>query len=121
MNPGEPVHGERIVDGNASAGLDLALYISGSETVRELAANEYLVVTDVYIQIEDGGDFTLSSSTAAAGKYIAHGNLAAGGGVVIHFSNPFVCQLEEVPKFIGSATNRSTCIIEGYIVKVGTL
>ncbi len=121
MNKGEPVHGESITDGNASAGLDLTLYISGSETERELAANEFLVITDVYIQIEDGGDFTLSSSTAAAGKYIAHGNLAANGGIARHYSNPFVCQLEEVPKFIGAAANRSSCIIEGYITRVGTL
>jgi len=114
---GEAVHGERIVDGDASAPTNLTLYISGSETTRALADDEFLNITDVFILIEDGGDFTLSAGAAAAGKYIAHGDAAANGGVDKHYNRPFVCPKGDTPEFIGAAANRSTCLIEGFITK----
>jgi len=58
---GDRVHGEAITDGNASGGIAVVLYISGSTTVRTLADTEFLSVTDIKIMSEDGGDVSLVS------------------------------------------------------------
>lgn len=117
MNPGEPVHGELVTDGDASGLTVLILYTSGSVTVRTLAVDEFLTVTDLCIILEDGGDFSLVADSAAAGKYIAHGNAAANGGLARSFNTPYVCPEGVTPKFSGAAANRSVCTIEGYITK----
>ncbi len=117
---GEPVHGERIVDGNAATLTALKLYTSGSENERELEDTEYLAITDILIQLEDAADFSLVAGAAQASQYIVWGNLAANGGVERHYRYPYVCPLTDSPKFAGAAANRSSCIIEGYITKQGT-
>lgn len=117
MNQGEPVHGELITDGNASSLTVLVLYQSGSVTVRTLAADEFFTITDVLIILEDGGDFSLVADSAAAGRYIAHGNAAANGGLSRQLSNPYVCPKGVTPKFSGAAANRSVCTVEGFITK----
>lgn len=117
MDRGEPIHGERIVDGDASTLTVLTLYKSGTVTVRVLAVDEWLVITDYQIQLESGGDYSLLANSAAGGRYIAHGNAAANGGIAMSLVSPYVCPKGVVPKFAGANANRSTCIVEGYIVK----
>jgi len=114
---GQPFHAERIVDGDASTLTALTLFKSGNagDDTFELAANQHLVVTDVYIQTEAGGDFALVADSAAAGRYIAFGNVAANGGVVMHLNTPYTCPKGVTPKFQGPTTNRTACIVHGWV------
>lgn len=116
---GDPVHGELITDGDASTATVLVLYKSGTTTVRTLAADEFLSITDVLIVSEDGGDISLlAGSAGAAGKYIVHGNFAANGGVDKSFSTPYTCPIGVTPYFKGAAANLDVCVIEGFITKI---
>lgn len=112
---GEPVHAERVVEDDASELTALTIYPSGSVTARSLGANEFFHVTDISIILEAGGDFSLVADEAAAGKYIRHGNVAANGGVEAHLITPYACPKGLVPKFVGPATGRSVCLVEGFI------
>lgn len=114
---GDPIHGERIVDGNAATLTALTLYKSGSETEHELLDTEYLCITDILINLEDAGDYSLVAGQAQASQYIVWGGLAAGGVLVRHYINPYVCPKTDTPKFSGAGANRSSCIIEGYVAK----
>ena len=113
---GYNIHGERIVDGNASALTVLTLYEAGSPaTTRALLATEVLHITDVVIILETAGDAILVADAAAAGEYIVNAGLAAGVPLVIPFNNPYICSKATIPKFAGSASNKSMCIIQGFI------
>ena len=119
MRRGEEVHGELITDGDASTPTVLVLYKSGTTTVRALAATEYLNITDLTIISETGGDFALiAGAVAAAGLYIAYGALAANGGLDKAYVTPYTCPIGVTPYFTGAGTNRSTCIIEGFLTSV---
>jgi len=109
------VHGESITDGNASGGIAVTLYESGSTTVRTLGAKEVLHVTDVRIQLESDYPASLVSDSKAAGRYLVHGRMSAKGGVIIHFSKPYVCPPGTGLKFYGADNNLNTCLIEGFI------
>ena len=110
------VHGERIVDGNAATLTALDLYQAGSVTaIASLGAKQFLYITDITICIETAADFSLVADSAAAGRYIAHGALPNTGTLRIHFKTPYCCPAGVIPKFAGSASNRSICIIEGFI------
>lgn len=123
MNVGKHVHGERVVDGDATALTALTLYESGSgngtvaPTTYTLDEDHFLVITDVYINDQTGGDFALVADSEAAGRYIAHGNIAANGVVSLSFNYPYACPRGVVPKFAGSQADRSICLIEGYVQK----
>lgn len=113
---GEVIHGELVNDGNATTPAVLVLYTSGSATARTLASTEVLHITGVYISSETGGDYALiAGATAAAGKYILFGSLAATGIVVREYTQPFTCPPGVVPYFTGAGSNRNVCLIEGYI------
>lgn len=111
------VHGERIVDGDASALTVLTLYNSGSVTARTLLATEILHITDVVLSDEENADVQLVADSAAAGRYIVFTKIAAGGSIVIHFNTPYACPKGVVPKFAGGNGQgaRSMCIIQGFI------
>ncbi len=109
------VHGESITDGSSAAGIPVILYNKGSAAVRTLASTEVLHVVDVYVQIEDGGDFVVYNDTNAVGKVMFTGNLAANGGLLHKYGSPFICLPGKVPTLIGSSTNRNTLIISGFI------
>lgn len=124
---GNPIHGERIVDGDASVLTALTLFRSGGFTAdtppvaveRTLAAKEYLIIARVTILCETGGDVALvAGAVAAAGKYIVEGNLIPRGGITKDYGDyPYVCPVGVVPYFSGPASNKTTCIIEGYIAQ----
>lgn len=114
---GRPVHLERVVDGDASTLTALAIYPAGSTTAYTLGSGEVLHITDVFIMLESGGDFSLVANEAAAGKYIAHGNAAPNGGVVMSKRTSFTCAPGVTPKFSGATTNRSVCLCEGSILE----
>lgn len=114
---GEPVHGESITDGDASGGIAIVLYTPGTVTVRNLAADEVLWVTDVQIVTQDGGDIWLCADGKVAGEYVAHGVFAALGGIVTHFEQPRACAPGTGLVFFGVAANIDSCIIEGFITK----
>lgn len=110
------VHGESITDGNASGGVAVTLYNSSSpNTVRTLLAGEVLHVTDVQIYCETGGDIWLVADSKAAGRYVAHAAVDAKGGMVLHFSKPFICPAGTGLKLYGAATNLNICLVEGFI------
>jgi len=118
MQRGEPFHGERIVDGDASTLTALLLYKAGSTTAFTLASNERLSITRVTIMNETGGDTALLADSAAAGKYIFEGSLFAQGGIDKDYSDfPYVCTKGVTPKFKGATTNKSTCIVEGFVTR----
>lgn len=115
---GEPVHGERIVDGDSSALTVLALYKDGTTTVRTLAADEHLYITDVIISLETAADFSLVADSGAGGRYIVWGTSSVHyRTIVIQFRTPYCCPKGVVPKFSGAGTNRSACLIQGFITK----
>ncbi len=109
------VHGESITDGSSAAGIPVILYNKGSATVRILASTEVLHVTDIYVQVEDGGNFVVYNGSNVAGKVLFTGNLQANGGILHAYSMPFICLPGQVPTLIGSSTNRNTLIIAGFI------
>lgn len=110
------VHLERIVDGDASTLTVMKMYDAGSpDTERELGAKERLHITDVLIILETAGDAILVADAAAAGEYIVSAGMAAGVPLVIHFNSPYICTADTIPKFAGSASNRSMCIVQGFI------
>jgi len=110
------VHAERIVDGDATTLTVLSLYDAGSpDTARALTAKERLHITDVLIVLETAGDAVLVADAAAAGKYIVSAGLASGVPMVVHFNSPYICAAGTIPKFSGSSTNKSMCVVQGFI------
>jgi hypothetical protein len=109
-------HAERIVDGDASTLTALTLYRSGSTATFTIDENFHLVITDIFINTEDAGDFALLADGAAGGEYVVEGGSAAGMVLDRHLCTPYVCAQGIVPKFSGPGANKSTCIIEGYII-----
>jgi len=125
MSVGEPIHGERVIDGAANTATALTLFKSGDFDVdgnaveRELASNEYLNITDVVIIDEEAVDVMLVADAAAAGKYIIFTKSVIGIPIVVNFRRPYVCPKGVVPKFTGGsgAAARSMCVIQGFITK----
>ncbi len=109
------VHGESITDGDSSSGVAVILYDSGSVEVRALKSTEVLHITDMQIYNETGGDTWLVVDAKEAGRYIVFASFDAKGGIVHHFSKPFVCPKGVVPKLFGAASNINSCLIEGFI------
>lgn len=120
---GEPVHGEAILDGDASGGIAVVLYepsnfsAAGAAVVRTLQDGERLYVTDVQIANEAGGDTWLCADDKVAGEYVSHANLAANGGIVVHFEQPRACAPATGLTFFGGAQGLNACIIEGFVTQ----
>lgn len=117
---GESVHGERFIDGDASALTVLTLYKDGTTTVRALAADEFLYITDIRITMEFSGDYALVADSEAGGRYIAWGHNDASVveiPTVLHFITPYCCPKGVIPKFSGSTQDRNFCMIQGFITK----
>lgn len=113
---GYQVHGERVLDGDASTLTVLTLYEAGSTKARSLATTEFLHITDVIISDEENADVQLVADSAAGGRYIVSTKIAAGGLVHIAFKNPYICPKGVVPKFAGgSGATKSMCVIQGFI------
>jgi len=113
---GHKIHGERIVDGDASTPNAITLYISGSTVARTLGSTEFLVITDLTIHTEAGGDLSLAADDdSVAGETIQRGVFAAKGGIDKTYRAPFRCPKGVVPKFKGASSDVSICIVEGYI------
>lgn len=117
MSASDEVHGEAILDGDASAGIAVILYEKGSVTVRSLQTGEFLHVTDFQIYTETGGDISLAADSKAAGRYLMHGTLDAKGGAIVHLSRPYICPRGTGLKLFGATTNINSAIIEGFIRK----
>ncbi|MCK5608610.1 hypothetical protein KAR91_42400 [Candidatus Pacearchaeota archaeon] len=113
------VRGERVIDGDASALAALTLYDAGSpDTVRTLAANERIHITDVYIGFINKGmasDVELVVDSAAGSRYIVGGQISSGRHLSIHFKTPYICDAGMVPKFAGAAWSKTTCVIHGFV------
>lgn len=111
------VHGERVVDGDASTLTVLTLYNAGSTTTRTLKSTEVLHITDVIIIDEEAVDVQLVADSAAGGRYIVQTKSAVSIPIVIPFRTPYICPKGVVPKFAGGsgAAARSMCIIQGFI------
>ena len=115
MFPGEAIRGGRVVDGDASTLTAITLYPAGSLTARALASSEFLNITSLHIMVETAGDVLLQATADLA---IVDAGLPETGGLTHQFDPPFVCPKGLVPKFSWPASNKSSCIITGYITKV---
>lgn len=111
------IHGERVIDGDASTLTVLTLYEAGSTTTRSLGAKEVLHITDLIIIDEEAADVQLVADSAAGGRYIVSTKTAVSIPIVIHFNTPYICPRGVVPKFAGGSggTARSMCVIQGFI------
>ena len=109
------VHGEAIIDGDASGGIAVILYDKGSVNVRTLKAGEFLYVTDIQLLSETGADLWLVADSKAAGRYVAHGTVDAKGGIILHLNSPYCCSRGIGLKFYGAGDNINSCVIEGFI------
>ena len=113
------VRGERVLDGDASTLVALTLYDAGSpNTVRILAANERIHITDVFIGFYNKGfaaDVELVVDSAAGGRYIVGGQISSGRPLSIHFKSPYICDAGMVPKFKGASWSKTTCTIHGFV------
>ena len=112
---GFSIHGESITDGEASGGIAVTLYESGSVEARTLATKEVLHITDIQIACETGADVWLTADGKVEGEYVWHGTMDAKDFVSIHFSKPFVCAPGTGLTFYGAATNINSCLVEGFI------
>lgn len=115
MQRGIEVHGE-VSSADASAGVALTLYESGSTTARTLKATETLVLTDVLLVSATGGDVKLVADTDAAGRRIVKGTVAANGGISMSLYTPHYCPVGVVPKVIAPA-GQVDCCVQGFIVQ----
>lgn len=110
------IHGERIVDGDASTLTALVLYDMGSPNeIRTLGSGERLHITDVIIITETAGDVQLLADSAAVGRYLVDTKSAAGVPIILPFIKPYVCPAGVTPKFKGVSSNRNMCVIHGFI------
>lgn len=114
---GYSIHGEAIIDGDASGGITVLFYESGSVVARTLGAAEVLHVSDAALTSETGGDLWLCADGKVAGEYVAHGTVDAKGGIILHLRKPFVCAPGTGLTFFGAATNINSCIVEGWITE----
>lgn len=117
---GTPIHGEAIIDGDASGGIDMILYESGSVTVHPLQPNESIYVTDVQISSEKAADVSLCADGKVAGEYIVHHKSGAADGItrIVNFQQPRACAAGTNLKFYGGNGNLNSCVIEGFIIEV---
>lgn len=115
--PGDAVHGESITDGNATGGVAVVLYGHGTVTVRALAVDEILYVTDVQIMCQDACDMSLVADGLVAGEYVVHGAVDALDQINIHFQQPRACAVGTGLIFFGGGANISSCLVEGFITK----
>lgn len=104
-----------IVDEDASSGVEVTLYPSGSLTALTLGDGEYLTITDINLISPTGGAYTLSFGATAAGL-VVKGNADALGGLVHEFVVPVTGPAGVVPTFTEAGTD-ATLIITGYITK----
>lgn len=115
--PGDPVHGEGIFDGDSSGGIDVLLYKHGTTTTRTLSGGEILYITDVQIMCQDACDMWLVADGKVAGEYIVHGAMDALDQINIHFQQPRACAPNTALKFFGGGANISSCLVEGFVTK----
>jgi len=115
--PGEPIHGESITDGNASGGVAVQLYKHGTVTTRTLLAKEILYITDIQIMCQDACDMWLCADGKVAGEYVAYGAMDALDQINIHFQQPRACAPGTGLTFFGGAANISSCLIEGFLTQ----
>lgn len=111
------VHGEAILDGDASGGVTMLLYPAGSATAGTLGASQILHITDIHMVVENGGDAALVADTDAVGRRIVKGHYDTNGGVDKSFQHPYTCPVGVTPVFIGAAANLNVCLIEGFITE----
>ncbi len=79
---GDPVKGT-INSADANAGVEITLYEIGSSTTRAITADEILLITDIMLVAENGGDchvFIGADATPGAGETILRGNFQSQGG-----------------------------------------
>lgn len=105
MGHGSPVRGI-LHSTDASAGVALTLYPSGGNTALTLAANEILEIETVDIISAPGGDvkvFVAADMTLTAGNTVVRGTVAANGGIVKEFKQPWAGSVGHTPRAIAPA------------------
>ena len=113
------VRGEGFLDGDAAAApITVTLYDMGSDgETRTLKSTEFFRITDIFVHLEAGGDFSVYVGSDAAGKRILIGNVAANGGVSRRYKTPWMCKRGGVPTLVGASSGRNTLMVEGFITE----
>jgi hypothetical protein len=122
---GRPFHGE-FSSANASGLSEVnsrfALYAANSLSTITLAANEQVVITDIFVLAGAALTVTLydgADNVVAGGEQVLKGNFAANGGVAEVLGTPHYCQVATYPKVLTSGAGQIDCTIRGVIVRQG--
>ena len=115
---GEPFHGEAI-RASGAANTTLLTYKSGDAPggviqAFVLAANEYLVITDVLLITAAAGAYALCAATDVAGRRIVRGTSDANGGMAHHFETPYTCPRGVIPVLIADS-GAVSCLVQGFV------
>lgn len=119
---GVPIHGEAILDGDASGGIATLLYPMPGGAARTLGSDEYLHITDLTVANETGGDTWYDVDADGdddhdVGEVIFSAMMDAKDFIHIQFVTPFICPKGKVPKLYGAANNRNVATIQGFITQ----
>lgn len=121
MMLGEPVRGI-LHSTDASAGVEVPLFIRGSTTSRVVAANEYLVIDSAEIVTAAGGDSYLligPDASLGTGETIVRGTYAANGGAVIGPHSNRAGPTAGKP-FAVAPAGAMDVVLTGYVMKAQT-
>jgi hypothetical protein len=106
------VHGE-VNSADASGGVAFLLY-DANQGLFALPPGSRLNITDLDVISAAGGAMHVRCGTAAAGHYVARGTLAAGGGFVRSYKQPYVCPPGSVPILVSPA-GQVDAVLHGFI------
>lgn len=107
------IRGE-VSSADASAGIAASLF-DASRAAVVLAATDRIVIYDVIIVSNAGGNVALTVNTDAAGSRIIKGKPVAGGIIQLSFSRPVECPKGVVPKLFAAA-GQIECSFIGEII-----
>lgn len=102
---------------DASAGLNVPIFLSGTSTARALGPTERLVVTSVQMAAAGTGDTHLffgATSTPGTGSTIARATLPANG-TLQHNLTPGAFGPSGVPLRFTAAAGAANVVVTGYI------
>lgn len=111
MHHGDEIHGE-VSTSDASGGVAFTLYESGSVSARTLESDEYLVITDLSLELADAGHVVADSD--AAGRRVAH---LPSGHSLVQFETPYTCPRGVTPKVFTDTAVAAEVTLQGYIKK----
>lgn len=93
MSWGDEVHGH-LHSADASSGLEVTIYKSGTKETRTIQPNEFLHITEFKIVTAAGGDTHFwigTGTTPAAGETVVRGTFNSNGGIASQYTGTPFC------------------------------